>query len=87
MKSILLKLDDELFAKAEVIAKESNISRNKLIRNAIEAYTKALNKLKFERQLRKEVMMLQDGETDLDLIEELNSASLEDLQKYIDEIS
>jgi len=87
MKSILLKLDDELFAKAEVTAKESNISRNKLIRNAIEAYTKALGKLKFERQLRKEVMMLQGGEIDSDLIKELDSTSLEDLQKYIDEAS
>ncbi len=60
MKSILLKLDDDLFAKAEVTAKESKISRNGFIKNAIETYIKILNQKKIERQLAFESMLVRD---------------------------
>ncbi|MDF3078245.1 MAG: hypothetical protein K0S09_2134 [Sphingobacteriaceae bacterium] len=76
MKSILLKLDDELFAKAEVTAKESKISRNGFIKNAIETYINILNRKKVERQLAYESMLVRDES--LRINEEISNAYTSD---------
>lgn len=85
MKSILLKLDDKLFRETEERAKELHTSRNSYIREALEKHNQWLKGKKIEDQLAKESMMLKKFDPDKKLKEQLETASLTDLQKYLDE--
>lgn len=85
MKSILLKIDDELFRETEERVKELKISRNSYIKKAMKMCNKWLKDKSIENQLRKESLMIRNESYDQDLIREFQEASLEDLQKHLDE--
>lgn len=85
MKSILLKIDDELYSEVELSAKELNTSRTAFIKKALEAYLKAWERRKLEQELRKEVEEIKKYDLDRKLISEFDAASLSDLQKHLDE--
>ena len=61
MKSILLKIDDELYAGLESSAKEMNTSKTGFIKNAIDATIKAYKRSKLEAQLKKESFMVREN--------------------------
>ena len=60
MKSILLKIDDELYAGLESAAKEMKTSKTGFIKNAIDARIKAYRRSKLEAQLKKESFMVRE---------------------------
>lgn len=85
MKSILLKIDDKLFEEAEKHVKKLNVSRNSFIKEAIANYTKALSRKEWEEQIRCEVAILKAHDPDKELKQIFQTASLIDLQKYLDD--
>ena len=85
MKSILLKLDDNLFEETDKQVKAARISRSNYIKTAIEQYNKWQKRKAIEDQLAKEVKLLQEYDPDKELKAMFETASLVDLQKYLDE--
>lgn len=85
MKSILLKIDDKLFEEAEIYVKKLNVSRNSFIKEAIASYTKTLSRKEWEEQIRREVEILKAHDPDKELKQLFQTASLIDLQKYLDD--
>jgi metal-responsive CopG/Arc/MetJ family transcriptional regulator len=85
MKSILLKLDDKLFEQTDKYVKVEKTSRSNYIKTAIEQYNKWQEKRLLEEQIVKEVQLLNQFDPDNELKEEFESASLSDLQKYLNE--
>ena len=78
MKSILLKLDDELFDKTEILVKETKLSRNSYIKKAVEVYNKLLERKKLEKQFAYESMLVRDESMDIN--KEISLAYLEDFE-------
>lgn len=78
MKSILLKLDDELFDKTEILVKETKLSRNSYIKKAVEVYNRLLERKKLEKQFAYESMMVR--EESIDINKEISDAYLEDFE-------
>lgn len=78
MKSILLKLDDELFDKTEILVKETKLSRNSYIKKAVEVYNKLLERKKLEKQFAYESMLVR--EESMDINKEISLAYLEDFE-------
>ncbi len=78
MKSILLKLDDELFDKTEILVKETKLSRNSYIKKAVEVYNKLLEHKKLEKQFTYESMLVR--EESMDINKEISLAYLEDFE-------
>jgi len=76
MKSILLKLDDELFNKTEDLVKETKLSRNSYIKKAVEVYNKLLERKKLEKQFAYESMLVR-GES-MAINQEISDSYLED---------
>lgn len=60
MKSILLKIDDELYADLEDSAKELKTSKTGFIKKAIVAYKKAIHDKRIANQLAKESFMVRE---------------------------
>jgi len=60
MKSVLLKLDDKLFAETEKQVKELKISRNGYIKEALEKYNKLVEKKQIEAQLAKDSFLVRE---------------------------
>ena len=60
MKSILLKIDDELFEQLEESVKEANISKTAFIKKAIITYQKRIKEIKLGRQLAEESWMVRE---------------------------
>jgi len=85
MKSILLKLDDKLFEETDKQVKAIKTSRSSYIKTAIEQFNKWQKKKAIEEQLAREVKMLRENDPDKDLKKEFQTASLHDLQKYLDD--
>ena len=85
MKSILLKLDDKLFEETDKQVKAERTSRSNYIKTAIEQYNKWQMKKTLEEQIVKEVQLLKQLDPDRELKEETESASMRDLQTYLDE--
>ena len=85
MKSILLKLDDSLFEETDKQVKAARISRSNYIKTAIEQYNKWQKRKAIEEQLAKEVELLKKFDPDTELKDTLQSSSLTDLQKYLNE--
>jgi metal-responsive CopG/Arc/MetJ family transcriptional regulator len=85
MKSVLLKLDDKLFEETDRHVKAEKTSRSNYIKTAIEQYNKWQKRKALEEQIAREVELLKQFDPDKDLKEEFQSASLHDLQKYLDE--
>jgi hypothetical protein len=87
MKSILLKIDEKLLKETEVEVSELKTSRNSYIKKALETYNKFLKRKRIEDQLRKEALILRNFDPDLELKNEFQTASLTDMQKYLDDES
>jgi len=60
MKSILLKIDDELFQEVEESAKELKTSKTDFIKKAIVAFKKINYERKIEAQLARESYMVRE---------------------------
>jgi predicted transcriptional regulator len=60
MKSILLKLDDELFEEVDASAKELKTTKTGFIKNTILAYKKANYEKRIEAQLKRESFMVRE---------------------------
>jgi flagellar motor component MotA len=85
MKSILLKIDDDLFTDLEESIKEVKISKTAFIKNSIKNSIKAIKLEKLKRELKKEIEEIKKYELDKELIKEFEIASLVDLQKFYDD--
>ncbi len=85
MKSILLKIDDELFAELEDSILETKTSKTAFIKNSLKTTIKALKRKKLEIELRKEIEEIKKYDLDKELIKEFEVASLVDLQKFFDD--
>lgn len=85
MKSILLKLDDQLFSETEELIKAENISRLSYIKRAIDQYNKWQKKKMMEAQMIREVELLKQADPDKEIINDFETASLNDLQKHLDD--
>ncbi len=85
MKSILLKLDDHLFEETDKQVKAIKTSRSNYIKTAIEQYNKWQQRKAIEDQMRREVELLKKHNPDKELNQDFEKASLQDLQKYLDE--
>ena len=79
MKSILLKLDDELFLETDKQVRAEKTSRSKYIKTAIEQYNKWHKKKELEEQITREIKLLRESDPDSELKNEYESASLKDL--------
>ncbi|MFI5136628.1 MAG: hypothetical protein ACHQIM_02295 [Sphingobacteriales bacterium] len=85
MKSILLKLDDKLFEETDKQVKAEKTSRSNYIKTAIEQYNKWQKRKAQEEQIAREVALLKEFDPDRELKNVFQAASLDDLQKYLDE--
>ncbi len=85
MKSVLLKLDDQLFAETDELVKAGRTSRSNYIKIAIEHYNKWQIKKALEEQIVREVQLLNEFDPDKELKDEFESASLHDLQKHLED--
>jgi len=85
MKSILLKLDDNLFEETDKQVKAVKTSRSNYIKTAIEHYNKWLKRKALEEQIGREIELLKQFDPDDELKKEFETASLHDLSKYLDE--
>jgi len=85
MKSILLKLDDNLFAETDERVKAEKTSRSNYIKKAIEQYNEWQKRKALEEQIAKEVTLLKKFDPDKELKQEFETASLQDLQKYLND--
>jgi hypothetical protein len=84
MKSILLKIDDELYNEVEISAKELNTTKTGFIKKALLAYKKVIDRKKLETQPAKEVALIKADKEGLAEMREWDKASLSDLSKYSD---
>jgi len=85
MKSVLLKLDDKLFEETEKQVKKLKMSRNGFIKEAIASYTKILVRKEWEEQIQREVAILKAHDPDKGLKKIFETASLIDMQKYLND--
>jgi metal-responsive CopG/Arc/MetJ family transcriptional regulator len=80
MKSILLKIDDELFEELEEVCKETKTSKTSFIKKAIIAYQKKIEEIKLNKQLVKESWMVR--EDSMEINKEFESTLLDGLDDY-----
>ncbi len=80
MKSILLKIDDELFQELEEVCKETKTSKTSFIKKAIIAYQKKIEEIKLNKQLVKESWMVR--EDSMEINKEFESTLLDGLDDY-----
>jgi len=85
MKSILLKLDDKLFEETDKQVKAEKTSRSNYIKMAIEQYNKWQKRKALEEQMAREVELLKEFDPDKELKDMFQTASLNDLQRHLDE--
>ena len=85
MKSILLKIDDELFKELEDSVKNVKVSKTTFIKTAISDAIATVKRKKLANDLKKEIALINDQDLDGALIADFETASLSDLQKYPNE--
>ncbi len=85
MKSILLKLDDDLFEETEEQVKELKTSRSNYLKTALKAYNNLIKRKRVETQIKKEIALFKENNFDQELLNDFDEASLVDLQKFLDE--
>jgi metal-responsive CopG/Arc/MetJ family transcriptional regulator len=85
MKSILLKLDDKLFEETDKQVKAEKTSRSNYIKTALEQYNKWQKRKALEEQMAREVELLKEFDPDKELKDMFQTASLNDLQKHLDD--
>lgn len=84
MKSILLKIDDELYEELEKSAKEIHVTRTSFIKNAVKSSLKAWKKRKLQIELAKEVALIKEDKEGLEEARRWQDSSLKDLSNYLD---
>jgi predicted transcriptional regulator len=75
MKTLSLKMDDEVFAEAEAITSKLRVARNRYINEAVQAYN-----LYHKRQLLKKQLIKESAMTKKDAMEILH-----EMEKMMDE--
>ncbi|MBK0384279.1 hypothetical protein I5M32_15025 [Pedobacter sp. SD-b] len=60
MKSILLKIDDELFEELEEVCKETKTTKTGFIKKAIISYQKKIEEIKLSKQFARESLMVRE---------------------------
>ena len=85
MKSILLKIDQELFEELEESVKYSKVSKTAFIKSAITEAIKSVKRKNLAKQLKKEISEINKRNLDTELISELETASLSDLKGKLNE--
>jgi predicted transcriptional regulator len=75
MKTLSLKLDDDIFEEAEEITSKLNLARNRYINEAVSIYNRVNKKRLLKKQLAKESVL-----TSKDSMEVLN-----EFEKFLDE--
>lgn len=85
MKSILLKIEDELFEDLKDSIKDVKVSRTSFIKNAISDAIATVKRNKLAKELKREITLINEQSVDKTLIEEFESASLSDLQNHLNE--
>lgn len=79
MKSILLKIDDDLFKDLEASVKEFKISKTAFIKDALYEAISNVKRKKLASDLKKEIAIINTNNLDKELISDFETASLEDL--------
>ncbi|MEQ8241598.1 MAG: hypothetical protein RIA69_20465 [Cyclobacteriaceae bacterium] len=77
MKTISLKISDELFEKIERYRVAENLNRSSYVTEAVVAYTKSIERERLKEQLKKEA--IKDKELSRNIIDELDHLSNEGL--------
>ncbi|OAQ38758.1 hypothetical protein A5893_11970 [Pedobacter psychrophilus] len=85
MKSILLKIDDELFEELEDSIKDVKISKTAFIKTAISDAIKSIQRKKLERNLRNEINLIREDKETRAEMKMFEEASLIDLAKFLDD--
>lgn len=85
MKSILLKIDDELFEEIESSAKELKTSKTGFIKKALEEALKSYKRKQLEKEIAKEVEIIKADKVTRAEMNLFEDASLIDLSKFIDD--
>lgn len=85
MKSILLKIDDELFSELEKSVKENKTTKTGFIKKSLEDAIKAWKRKKLENKIRAEVEEIKKFDLDREIIKDFEEASLVDLQKHLND--
>jgi len=69
MKTLSLKLDDEIFEETDRIAGELNVARNRYINEALEAYNKLISRKFLKEKLQKESNQI--SRSSMEMVKEL----------------
>jgi len=69
MKTLSLKLDDEIFEETDRIAGKLNIARNRYINEALEVYNKMVSRKFLKEKLQKESNQI--GRSSMEILKEL----------------
>lgn len=85
MKSILLKIEDELFEELEHSIKEVKVSKTSFIKKAISDAIATLKRNNLAKELKKEVAAIKAQNLDSTLLNEFETASLLDLEQHLNE--
>lgn len=85
MKSILLKLDDELFEEVNASAKELNTTKTGFIKKALEETIKLYKRKQLEKQIAREVAIIKADKETWEEMKIFEEASLIDLSKFLED--
>ena len=85
MKSILLKLDDELFEEVNASAKEFNTTKTGFIKKALEETIKLYKRKQLEKQIAREVAIIKADKETWEEMKIFEEASLIDLSKFLED--
>jgi metal-responsive CopG/Arc/MetJ family transcriptional regulator len=85
MKSILLKLDDELFEEVNVCTKELKTTKTSFIKNVLEDAIKLYKRKQLEKQIAREVALIKADKETWEEMKIFEEASLIDLAKFLED--
>lgn len=75
MKTVSLKIDSSIFEEAEKILKNTNISRNRYINDALDYYNKIQKRKYLEKKLKAESLLV--GEESMKVNQEFDAIEYE----------
>ncbi|GAB1448701.1 MAG: hypothetical protein L6Q78_14230 [Bacteroidia bacterium] len=75
MKTLSLKLDDDIFEEAEEITSKLNLARNRYINEAVRIYNRVNKKRLLKKQLEKESLLTSKNSLEV----------LHEFEKFLDE--
>ncbi len=85
MKSVLLKIDEELYEELEDSVKESKTSKTAFIKTAIAEAIKGVKRKNLAKELKKEIAEINKQSLNIELISEFETVSLSDLKQQLNE--